>query len=562
MFPLWSIETPPPSDLVRRIEAHLLLKDHAAACDECNNALLFYPSSSDILEACVIVNASVGNESAMVDAWERYQESVSDKSLNRNLVELMAWGILDKASRSSSVVTRAIALLASCFSQGNKGVTILHKHLSDNSSLIRALAVKLSGKMRDAKLMDEMQRLFREERSWVVRKEVIAAVGQMKIHSLEKELESIVAADHSTADEKALAIKAIVNMREDMDRGEMLRLVNSDRLGFRLLACEAIAHIQLERDRDLLEILSKDFHPKVRVAALQTLGLLRPWHKIKDIALNSIGDANPNVAITAGWLLTLEDPIAGQQVLEKYIMHQREELRLLAAAALSATGKYGVPLAQKQMRTSSDPYVKMNLAMGLVGQRVDLDACGMVLNQGLALDKDRWSWQEKGIFRILSPKAAKASDDEESSPETEDQLARLEILNMLAVMKDPSAQAAIKRFIIERSSSVSGTASALLLTEGDEEAVDIVKQLLKEPNPRIRIRAALLLSLWSRDEAAIKTLQEGYAGADHEMKSHIIEGVGRIGSIHSVPFLIEVLREPSQTLRVVAAMALIQCLNH
>jgi HEAT repeat protein len=98
--------------------------------------------------------------------------------------------------------------------------------------------------------------------------------------------------------------------------------------------------------------------------------------------------------------------------------------------------------------------------------------------------------------------------------------------------------------------------------EGDESAVEIVQQLLQDSQPRVRLQAALILSLWSRDESAIRTLEEGYLNSNWEQKARILEGIGRIGSIRSIPFLLNVLKEHSQTLRLIAALALIQCLNH
>jgi HEAT repeat protein len=144
----------------------------------------------------------------------------------------------------------------------------------------------------------------------------------------------------------------------------------------------------------------------------------------------------------------------------------------------------------------------------------------------------------------------------------EDQLLRLELLNLLAILKATGTKETIREYLSDRSWEISATAAISLLMEGDESAIDIVRQILQDPQPRIRLKAALILSMWSREESAIKILEEGYSKSEWEMKARILEGIGRIGSTHSIPFLIQVLKEPSQTLRLIAAMALIQCLNH
>ena len=48
---------------------------------------------------------------------------------------------------------------------------------------------------------------------------------------------------------------------------------------------------------------------------------------------------------------------------------------------------------------------------------------------------------------------------------------------------------------------------------------------------------------------------------EREMKIHVLEAIGHIGDRESIPFLIQILKEPFQVLRVVAASALIQCLS-
>lgn len=76
------------------------------------------------------------------------------------------------------------------------------------------------------------------------------------------------------------------------------------------------------------------------------------------------------------------------------------------------------------------------------------------------------------------------------------------------------------------------------------------------------MQAALILALLGSDDAAVKVLQEAYSKVEREIKVYILEALGHIGDPQSIPFLLEILNEPFQVLRVVAASALIQCLYH
>lgn len=171
-------------------------------------------------------------------------------------------------------------------------------------------------------------------------------------------------------------------------------------------------------------------------------------------------------------------------------------------------------------------------------------------------------WKEEGIFRYIAQSDLKHSEEIPNYPEAVNQLTRLEVLEILAILQYPHAQQAIKEFLKERRWGLTGMASALLLTEGDEAAVELVRGLLQDPEKEVRIQAALILALWGSEESVLQQLQEAYATADRELKGQILEGIGRIGSESSFPFLAERLQDPFPTLRIIAAAVTLESLYH
>lgn len=549
-----------------RIQAHSNIHDMQSARMEAEQAYARLPESEVILAAYIRVLAVTGDEKEMLKIWQRYVSLFPEQALNRELIEDMAWGVLGKAAHSSSLIMRQMALLAALFSQDSKGVEIIFRGLQDSNYAIRAAAVSMAGHLHDAKLIDKIKQLFKTEKTWMVRQKIIKAIGSMDIKELRPDLEAIVASDQNLAEEKALAIESLVELMDQLERSDIIQLSGSNRAGLRLLACEAIAHFQSMRDLDRLLVLTTDFNANVRLAALQAIGLIRPQTDVQtivNIARKGSQDSNYKVALSAVWLLTLYAPDEGMRLFSMHLASEKREQRLLAAGALKATGKYGSPLAMQLFDSHADPYVRLNLAIGLFGQRLAIPGVCRELERLMANEKDKWCKIKAGIFNsIVSSQFRKGEEDAEETPEMEDQLLRLEVLNTLAILKSQYALAAIRQFLIERTWGISGTAAALLLTEGDETAVDLVQQLLNDPQQKVRLQAALVLSLWSREEDAVQALEGGFEGSDQEQKCRILEGVGRIGSMKSVPFLIKVMEEPSQTLRLIAALALIQCLNH
>jgi HEAT repeat protein len=308
--------------------------------------------------------------------------------------------------------------------------------------------------------------------------------------------------------------------------------------------------------------LLQDASPDVRLQALYSLGLLKVDIDKKEL-LPLLEDSSPYVAITAAWLATVKEWQEGPAYFRKWLQHPHADFSRTASAALSVTGRAGVPLMLEVLKTHPDSYVRANLAIGLIGEQTEvLFACDSLDSIFFTEQTKLWMWDERTPFRSLSPSLVTHIDQVPNYPFVVDQLTRLEILSMLSVMQYPKAQDAVKGFLKNKSWGVSGAAAGALLEEGDEEALNLVRGLLQEKDQAIRVQAALLLALLGKDPVAVKMLQEVYAEVDREMKIHILEALGRVGDPESIPFLVDILKEPFQLLRVVAASALIQSLYH
>ena len=84
-----------PSDpglFIRRIDAHLLLKDISSAQAEAETALSIFPDSQAVLKAYIQVLAVAGEETEMLKMWGQYLSKFPDQKSDRDLIEKMAWG--------------------------------------------------------------------------------------------------------------------------------------------------------------------------------------------------------------------------------------------------------------------------------------------------------------------------------------------------------------------------------------------------------------------------------------------------------------------------------------
>lgn len=548
----------------RRIYSHLLIHDFHSACQEAEQAIKSHPEQKELWIAYIDALAKAGEEKKMMEVWNQFSTRFPD-CFQRDILENMAWSIIEKSSYSSSQLIRATSLLGAFFGQDAKGIKIIRRLLHDPNAIVRSMAVQLSGEMRDSLLSEEIYTLFQKEKNWDVRQELIHALGKMHVKKAKSDLIAIIADEQSMAEEKGAAIESLLAMTDVIERQEVVRLASSDRTGLRELACQIVCRFSQLRDLDLLVRLLNDRNSAVRTAAVQSIGVLRPVNhpafSPEKHLLPMLKDRDRSVAISAAWVLTLYNCEEAQAALLGWLKNEDPETRRLASGALALSGKFSLPLIFKMLGESDDPYVKMNLAKALIRLRHESDKACEVLYENLSSNKERWQWQGEGVFSFLAPNPFSLDNDPENA-EAGSQMIHLEFLNLIAIMQYPKALDAVKAYLKEKQWGITGIASALLLTEGDEAAIDLVKKILYDSNQQIRIQAALILALWGRDQTAITTLQEAYPLADRELKEKILEGLGRIGSSSSLPFLTKQLDAPYPSLRIIAASSVLQCLYH
>lgn len=565
IFMLWAMALNADAETIeKRVYAHLVIHDPTTAVVEARQSLYHNPNNPKIWESYIRALAKNHDEKEMMNAWNSYAAQFPNAIENHELIEAMAWGVIEKGSRASSPLIRVIALAGAFLSHDAKGIELLCQHMSDNNSCVRGVSVELASEMRDAKLCDEVLRLFHQEKVPKVREAVIEAIGKMKIKSARSDLVAIVANPKSSAQEKSVAIQALVEMLETADKEDIRNLATSNRAGLRLMACHVVSYFDLESALDLIFPLLRDPYSEVRAAAISTFGSLGVKsyreYQVADLAAALLNDSDPDVAISAAKVLTIHEPKRGQEAFQQWLRHDQQDIRIFAAGSLSACGKYSLPLLKSAFKETKDPYVKMNLALGLIGQRECVEPACEALCSVLMDVEERLGWKEKGDCRMLVPSKMAIEALSLDSSTIVNQQVRLDILNIVAIMEYSKTQEALSRCLEHRQWGVAGNAAVLLLTEGDDAALDLVRKLLDSNRESVRVQAALILALWGREEQVINILQEAYVKADRELKEHILEGIGKIGAQSSIPFLISTLQESSQVLRIYGASALLQAL--
>ncbi|OJU81601.1 MAG: hypothetical protein BGO10_08310 [Chlamydia sp. 32-24] len=542
------------------IYALILIKDLEGACKEGERAILENPDSLEAKKAYFKALTVAGKEEAAYQTFKVYQDLFPVEQKNE-ILEWMSWCIIHQSFQSPAPVVKAISLLAAYFSQDSRGIEIIHQALFDTNVYIRALALQLSETLRDEKIKNDLLVLLQTEKNNNVRIPLIQTIEKLKIKEAIPDLIKIISQKFSWNEEKVEAVKAITLMSEKPSHLQIKTFANNSRSGLRVLASEMILYFNLVNEKETLRFLLQDTHAEVRENAIQAIGCLK-IADLKSDLIAKLKDANYHVAIKAAWALTILNDKSGHELLKKRCFSKNLDERLFAVGAVNSTGTYGHSLAKEIFFNANDPYVRMNLAIGFLHQMEMVDLSCQELYLNLTNSEEKWMWEERGNFKYLAPNKLKQNPLIPGYPETVNLVTKLEILNILAIFKHPLAQEGMKKFLEEKSWGVSGLASALLLTEGDDNMIDLLKQFLNHENFQVQIQVALILAQWGKEEIALKTLQNSYYKVDKNTKERILEGILQVASPKSIPFLIQQLNDPHPTLRVIAAVALLNCLNH
>jgi HEAT repeat protein len=535
-----------------KIRAHQTIHNVNGAVKEAEEAYRDWPHHRHLHQALIRSYALQGSISKMFSSWKSYTHQYADSYGERDLIETMAWGVILQADDSAKPLTRAIALIAAALTDNIEGVRLIKKGMKDRNAFIRALSAKVAGNFHDRILKEQVVDLAFNEPIREVRIEALRSIGKMGIPKVRPYLEELISSNAVDEGTRLAAIEALVYMLDTLPREKMEELVRSPRKGERLLACQAAVVLGLKRDTDLIAILLDDPYSPVRCSAIEALGIFHASYQEKIRSL--LRDPYPQVAIYAAWYLTLHGETGH---LEPFFLRPEADWRYLAAGALASSGDV---VAMKEALRHQDPYVRWNAAFGLVGQRVFCaDTCA-ALREALS-EKKRMMWQEKGFLRYLAPSQHVHRADFANYPQAADQLLRLEILQTLAYLNDPQSHQATVAFLQKCVRELRGPGMTLLLTEGEEEGIDLIRACLDEKDPQVKISAALLLALWGRDPAALQTLYEAYDKAPRAMKEVILEGLGRVGDRGSIPFLIDQMNSSSSNLRLIAAASLLMTLR-
>jgi HEAT repeat protein len=549
---------------IRKIQSHMILCDYMSAIEECKEALIKNPDNKQINALYVKALAFNEEERKAIDHLENFLEKYKLDNFSKNLIEDVSWRVLLKGISSDHNFIKFISLIGVGITNDARAVDVLISMLRDSNAVLRSIAVQFACNYRDYPLKKEIMRLFKEERVWFVKLEIIKAIGLLKIEEAKEQLQKIIQNNHATFEEKEIAIDSLVKLYDDLSLEEFNSLVKSPCSGLRELACFVAGYLKKEEMKEGVKKLLSDPIEDVKVAALKVFGTY--FYKTFSLEDNvsllemSLSDNNPKVSIVAAWACYKIDTSLAKSYFDNFFKSESLKIQRMAAVSLASTGKKGVVLSKHLLDSAIDPYVRINLALGLLGQKENVNESCRVIEEFLDVKKELCMWQEKP-FRGIFPSKVIHLENIPNYPTLVDEHTQLNLLSILTMNGNKSAKKNLEKFLKKKTWGLAGSAAIAIIQEGDEESINLIKQILENEDKDIKLQAALILAIVGKEDSAIPVLQELYQDANRDVKLRILEALGYISTPQNIEFLVQILKDPFQVLRVIDATAIIQSLN-
>lgn len=553
--------------LDRIVLANLAIGDTAQAVAVAKNFVRNSPQNSDHWKWLIKALSAAGAEADLIGCWQQFFDRFPLESCEEEVLETLSWGVISAHAASSLPQQRLMAVAGAFLSQDARAAKFLLGALEDKNTIIRAVSAELSSYMGDAALIEAVCSALAKEKNKKVRIALLGAMGRMSCRQVKNILWEVIQSNVLPLEEKVAAIESFVQIDSSLTVDALQNLSSCNRAALRLLSCEAVVYSMEKEKAKVLFPLLNDSQGVVRAAAWQALALLRiesiPSSFVDGFFFEKhLKDPEPEAAVATAWYLALQRDTRGIEALRSAFINGSFPLKQCALGALNCSGPYGISLVKELFFGSDDLIEKANLALALIGQREEVQEAGKAIAALLEGSKQQLFWQKRAAWQVLAyNNGSKEGEDTVFSKYAIDQLVRLELLAILAAIDHPEAIKSIRYFLKTNQWGISATAASLLLSEGGDEALAIVRELLKDSDCHIRVQAALVLALWGHDERAADCLEESYGGAGREYKEKILEALGSCGTRSCLPFLLRCMQEPFASLRLIAAAAILQVLN-
>ncbi|MFY7842840.1 MAG: HEAT repeat domain-containing protein [Rhabdochlamydiaceae bacterium] len=492
--------------------------------------------------------------------YPKYEGRQEEKSLLENL----CWTVLSKSFESSQQNFVLHSLIGAALAHDVNSLSFILRSLKSSNSQERHLAVKISGSFRDDLIQKRLLDLLEKEQTWYVRAEIITSLGKLGVVASKPYIEKIMADKVSSLEEKKACFMALLRLYDILPDKDVLMLLQHEAAGFRELGCQIVAYFNLSAYASKIILLTKDPCLDVRLAAFSCLSMIdiddHLCEKVKNACDQALSDNQLATACLGFYnLCLLEDEQTVKcfiDWLQKLPLKEKREGAILC----SKLGVLGLSERRDWLLSEADPVVQANLALGLIySQYQVLESCALLFETVFS-SSFKWNLIQSSdlSFIFLAPNQVPCNVYNPGWSDMVNQATKVEVLSILMAQGYTPALDKIRSFLKEEAKYSFYASGRLLLEHGAQTDLTIIKSFLVDPDEEVRVQAALLLSSYEPDSVVLNVFYESFFHLKREKQIQVLEQLGQVGNVESFPFLISLLEQPFESIKIAACSALIR----
>ncbi len=552
-----------------KISYNLLIRNDTEATKQAIQAVQNFPDSINIRRLYIESLSSIGSEKKLLRAWQSYSRDFPDQKYDDQVLELVAKGVLHNAELSEPYMSKYYRYAVADSFTDASSVEVLKEAFHDSNFAVREMALNAALSHGDNVLCDEIVELLKRERMPSVRCKALEVLIRIKGDDAKPLAESMLADPALSYLDRLSLILALLDGKRSMNREELEKLAKSSQAIERLIACYTFGYFGLKDNLDLLRDLVNDPIQDVRLQAITSLGHLRvdqiEGQSIYDLMQPIIEGKNSELSLLASWVCMLNNNSEQIHNFRDFFYHSNQKIRLQAASLVGYSLPNTLSLAEEFFQTHTDPYVRLNLSVLLITHRKRVQEA---LNQVFEFLKTPENSQFKASMpypmETIWPVNLVDSFERQVSgmPSiNQSEVVQFCLLNLLAIVEDPRANVAISNFLETHHSSAALASMPQFIRAGSAPLLELICSFFDHPDLTKRIQAAALVAMLKKEEKALQILYDAYPLVDRSLKEMIVSIIGQIGSKDSIPFLMDAIYEPSQSMRILASSSLMQCIR-
>ncbi|WP_035392434.1 HEAT repeat domain-containing protein [Chlamydia ibidis] len=531
---------------------YLLIHDISNAVKEADRVLNSAEYSCD--EARLALRALIQSKEYALwkESYTKASKRYPQLRYNRDILEDFALQVLADSISHPSITVRAVNVLAMGLAGDFRVSPLLVKMLSDDSALVRTLALQVVLRYGSEDLKEEVVRIACQDdfiHVRVVAYQIAALLGIEKLLPYLKER-----AHNSLVDgaERREAWKASCMLdRELMDQSNIYNDIDQA-----LITCQMLHHEVNKRNEHIfLKLLSIE-SPEVQEAALLTaLACGRDIScKSSDIAMKvrSLSQTSPfpKVRLQAAALLYLQGDSLGEKILEDGLRSPITSVMEAASAAVCSLGIQGVHIAEKYVSSVVSKKASANLAILLLVSRRSIEMAGdiiakFILNPEMCWAIEHFLWEEQWDpkYEVLPLYSSMVKRE----------ISR-KLIRLLAIAKYSKVKQVTADFLSGQQSRAWSFFSGVFWEEGEEE--DVVVSISDQESFAVNLETALANLCKKRDQDSLEKAIALYPNSQWHDKLAILEAVAFSENIESIDFLLNCCQYETPSLRSAAAGAI------